>query len=380
MATFIQIHALKSYPAANLNRDDAGRPKTMFFGGAERLRVSSQSLKRAWRESAEFRAAAGEINIGARTQEFAYGLRDLLLEKGVSEKDAIDRIREVIEHDKLGKLEDRAKTKGKSKSKNADSAEDDADDAAAPIEPNQLVHLGRDEIAALDALAERLAKGDEIKEKEALILQRHPKAVDIALFGRMLADNRAFNVEAAAQVAHAFTTHRASVEDDFYTAVDDLKKQRPGADAGAGFMGIFEFGTGVFYQYLNINADLLIENLGGDVSLARQAVSGLVEAVAIANPTGKQNSTAALPRAGYLLVERGSHAPRTLADAFLRPVKTHDSDDSLLNASVSALQKHRNDIDQAYGRCVDAEVFMHVGNGGTCAECVAFAADSIIGS
>lgn len=375
MTTFIQIHALKSYPAANLNRDDAGRPKTMFFGGAERLRVSSQSMKRAWRESSQFRAAAGENNIGARTQEFAYGLRDRLLEKGVSEKDAIDRIRSVIEHDKLGKLEDKKKTKGKAKE--ADGPDDDG--GAAPIEPNQLVHLGRDEILALEALADRLTQGDEIKEKEALILQRHPKAVDIALFGRMLADNRAFNVEAAAQVAHAFTTHRVSVEDDFYTAVDDLKKLRPEADAGAGFMGIFEFGAGVFYQYLNVNADLLVENLGGDVSLARQAVSGLVEAVAIANPTGKQNSTAAVPRAGYLLVERGNLAPRTLANAFLRPVGTHDGGDSLLAASVSALQKHRDDIDQAYGPCVAADVSMHVGNGGTCAECVTFAANSVGG-
>lgn len=54
MTTFIQLHLLTAYPAANLNRDDTGAPKTVVLGGAKRLRISSQSLKRAWRTSELF--------------------------------------------------------------------------------------------------------------------------------------------------------------------------------------------------------------------------------------------------------------------------------------------------------------------------------------
>ena len=357
MSRFLQLHVLTSYPAVNLNRDDAGRPKTLVYGGAERLRISSQSLKRAWRTAPEFTQILGVENIGARTQEFAHRLRKLLEERGLDREEANKRIRKVIEDNKLGKLEAKSK----------DSKEE-------PIETNQLVHLGPDELAALEGLANRILDNSPPDKKETLILQRHPKAADIALFGRMLADNTAFNVEAAAQVAHAFTTHRVTVEDDFYTAVDDLKAKRPGADAGAGFVGVFEFGSGVFYHYANVNLDLLLENLGGNGNavLAAKALEGLVTAMAVANPKGKQNATAARARAGFVLAEIGECAPRSLAEAFLKPVRSRDEED-LLAVSVEALLKKRGEIDGAYGKCWENQRQMQVGGEGSLAGIVTFA-------
>ena len=101
----------------------------------------------------------------------------------------------------------------------------------------QLAHFSPDEMERLKALAERVAAADKLDGKELLVLSERPKAADIAMFGRMLADNPKYNVEAAAQVAHAFTTHRAVVEDDYFTAVDELKAERKEADKGAGFRG-----------------------------------------------------------------------------------------------------------------------------------------------
>lgn len=368
MTRFLQIHTLTSYPAANLNRDDSGRPKTMIYGGGERLRVSSQSMKRAWRTSAEFRAAVGEENIGARTQEFGHALYKALIEKGLSEKEAAEKVRSVVEHDKLGKLEEKKKTK---------KGEQVSDDGSAPVETNQLVHLGQDELSALLALADRLAAGGKVESKQALILQKHPRAVDIAMFGRMLADNTAYNVEGAVEVAHAFTTHRVTVEDDFYTAVDDLKAARPGADAGAGFIGDFQFGAGVFYEYANVNLDLLVNNLGGDVALARKAVAGLIEAMAVANPKGKQHSTAARARTGYMRVEVGDKAPRNLANAFLRPVRPNNDEADLLKLSVKELKAEAEALDRAFGDCVADACEMEVHGGGSLAACVAFASGQV---
>jgi CRISPR system Cascade subunit CasC len=368
MTRFLQIHTLTSYPAANLNRDDSGRPKTMVFGGAERLRVSSQSMKRAWRTSPEFRAAVGEANIGARTQEFGYALYEALTNKGLSEKDAAEKVRSVIEHDKLGKLEAKQKTK-----KGGDVSADEN----APVETNQLVHLGQDELDRLLALADRLYSDEKIEASQALILQKHPRAVDIAMFGRMLADNTGYNVEGAVEVAHAFTTHRVTVEDDFYTAVDDLKALRPGADAGAGFMGDFQFGAGVFYQYANVNLDLLVKNLAGDDALARKAVEGLIEAMTVANPKGKQHATAARARTGYLRVESGDKAPRTLANAFLRPVRPDNDAGDLVSLSVEALKAEAEALDRAFGDCVMETREMEVRVAGSLSDCIAFASSQV---
>ena len=143
--------------------------------------------------------------------------------------------------------------------------------------------------------------------------QRSTPFADIAMFGRMLADNADFNREAAVQVAHAFTTHRVTVEDDFYTAVDDLKTKAE--DAGAGFVGELGFGSGLFYLYVCIDGDLLVANLGGNGGVAKSAVAALAEALATVSPGGKQASFASRARAEYLLVEKGSQQPRTLGSA-----------------------------------------------------------------
>jgi CRISPR system Cascade subunit CasC len=171
-----------------------------------------------------------------------------------------------------------------------------------------------------------------IKELSQEVLTFHDTAADIAMFGRMLADNADFNREAAVQVAHAYTTHRVTVEDDFYTAVDDLKTKAE--DAGAGFVGELGFGSGLFYLYVCIDTDLLVTNLGGNDGIAKSAVAALTEALATVSPSGKQASFASRARAEYVLVEVGSQQPRTLGSAFAKPVNGAD----LVAASVAKLE------------------------------------------
>jgi CRISPR system Cascade subunit CasC len=331
MTTFLQLHLLTTYPASNLNRDDTGSPKSLKFGGAERLRVSSQSLKRAIRTSDLFAAAMGD-NVGTRSQTFARALVSKLIAKGIEQKEAEKRVQTVIELDKLGKLK-------------KDS-----------VETEQLVHLGADELRRLDALVDQLAAGEKPDGKTAVVLLEKPKAADIAMFGRMLADNSGFNVEAAVQVAHAFTTHKSTIEDDYYTAVDDLKNKDRTQDRGAGFIGIQEYGAGVFYLYVCIDADLLVKNLSGDRVLAKAATRAFIEATATVSPKGKQNSYASRAHASYMMLEVGPEAPRTLAAAFLRPIKPEDRDANgdVGRGSVVALETLRTQFQQAYGTRTDA--------------------------
>lgn len=336
MTTFIQLHLLTTYPPSNPNRDDQGRPKSAMVGGAPRLRLSSQSIKRAVRTSPDFRQAL-EGHIGERTQRIGEVVRDHLVVKKGADPERAYKIAEKIA-DAFGKLDE-----AKNKAANKEPAE------SRRLLMAQLAFISPEERQAAIEYAEKaLEAGADLdkkakKEIEKQVLRKADGAADVAMFGRMLADDPDFNREAAVQISHAVTTHRAEVEDDYYTAVDDLKTAAE--DAGAGFVGEAGFGSGVYYLYACINTDLLIGNLDGDRELAARASEALVRALATATPSGKQNSFAHHPRAGYILAEAGEQQPRDLSGAFFKAVEGDD----LRLASATALESLRGKIDNAYG-------------------------------
>jgi len=342
MTQFIQLHLLTAYPPSNLNRDDLGRPKTAIVGGTERLRVSSQSLKRAWRTSDHFQEALSSFQ-GTRTKRLGEKAFQLLRGKEVSEKKAAEWATTI------------AGVFGKNKKDK-------------PLEIEQLAHVSPDEWSAVMALAETLAKEERGPEDDELkLLRATPKAVDIALFGRMLASSPAFNVEAAAQISHAFTVNPVKIEDDFFTAVDDLNNHEE--DAGAGHMGDAGFGSGVFYIYCCINKDLLVKNLQDDESLANQTIDALVQSAAKVAPTGKQNSFASRAYTSYILAEKGSQQPRSLSVAFLQAGRGGNP----LDEAIKHLESQRDNFENAYGSCADGHKIMDVQKGtGSLAEIIEF--------
>lgn len=338
MSRFIQLHLLTSYPPSNLNRDDMGRPKTAIMGGEARLRISSQSLKRAWRTSEVFEKAM-DNHIGIRTKSKGLEIYSKLLDKGVSKKLAFDSTKLIA--GVFGKL--------KKKDNNNELAE---------LEIEQLSHISPEENAAIEALIDKIASQNIKPEKEdlALLKKRH-KAADIALFGRMLASKPEFNTEAATQVAHAITVHPVVVEDDFFTAVDDLNNGEE--DMGAGHMGDTEFASGLFYLYVCIDKELLIENLSGDADLAKKTLESMIEAMATVSPTGKQNSFASRARASYILCETGNQQPRSLSVAFLKPIQGNN----MLEDAIKNLELKRSNMDSSYGQCWDKKASMNADTG-----------------
>ena len=337
MSRFVQLHLLTSYPPSNLNRDDTGRPKTALLGDANRLRVSSQSQKRAWRTSETFEVAlAGHL--GTRTKLMGKKVFIDLKNGGLDEKAARECAKQIARQ--FGKPKSDKKT------------ENDAD-----LEIEQLAHFSPEEEDAIKALTSTLITRKDKPTDDELKLLSHPRrAVDIAMFGRMLADAAEFNVEAAMQVAHAITVHRATVEDDYFSAVDDLNKQ---GDTGAGHIGERGYGAGLFYLYLSIDRELLTKNLGGDATLAFRALTALVNTVTKVSPTGMQNSFASRAYAGYVLAEKGNQQPRSLVQAFLKPVKPF-VDENLFDKSVAALETRCKNFDAVYGPCADARYTINV--------------------
>lgn len=331
MTTFVQFHLLTTYGPSNPNRDDQGRPKQATIGGVQRLRISSQSLKRALRESSFFALdLAGHM--GTRTKQLHDELRSYLLDKGVADKAAAAAAAQVAGI--FGKLETVKEKDGSERTKAT---------TLAFISPQEW-QLAR-ELADQAAAGEALPKDKDLKK---LVLRRADGAVDIAMFGRMLADDADFNRDAAVQVAHAVTTHRALAEEDWYSAVDDLNKAE---ETGAGHLGETAFGSGIYYQYVCVNCDLLVENLGGDRELAARGIEALARALPQTAPAGKQNSFAHRPMAYYYRAERGLRAPRDLSGAFFTPVDRKLAElqvNDLERGSVKALEQTVQQIDRCY--------------------------------
>lgn len=360
MTEFVQLHLLTSYPPANLNRDDLGRPKTAQFGGDLRLRVSSQCLKRTWRKSEVFAEAVGAN--GKRTKLIGHEVLEQLLKAGIDETKAHTAAERIAE--RFGELD---------KSKSPSIKQLCFFDAREQAAVNELVgNLTSDSQLLEKLLTQKADKKTKKKPIEILIangtipelLRPGTCAPDIALFGRMLAAVPHYNVEAAVQVAHAITVHRTAVEDDYFTAVDDVNLG--GEDRGAGHVGEAGFGAGVFYVYVCIDRDQLVRNLqaqedkedgesrggkqtdGGDKAeaLADRAISGLVRAATTVAPRGKQNSFGSRAYASYVLAERGEAQPRSLSVAFLDAIGARGGH---LRSAITRLEETRDRLDAVYG-------------------------------
>lgn len=334
MSEFIQIHMLTAYPPSNANRDDMGRPKTAIVGGVPRLRLSSQCLKRTWRVSEAFTNALSG-NIGTRTKLLGNKVFKDLTAKGISEKQAKEWAQAIA--GVFGKL----KT-----------------DKDADMEIEQLVHVSPQEIDFINTLTEKIATEKRAPLPEELnLLRKDIQAADIALFGRMLASSPAHNMDAAVQVSHAFSVAKHLEEDDYFTAVDDLNKGDN--DQGSAHIGEAGFGSGIYYLYICINKNLLVENLQNNTELAGRSIKALVEAALTLSPSGKQNSFASRVRSSFAIVEKGTQQPRSLAAAFFKPI----TEDDHINTSIKTLVKQRDNMDKVYGKCYTSEYLLDAHNG-----------------
>jgi CRISPR system Cascade subunit CasC len=344
---------LQNHAPSNLNRDDNGDPKDCLFGSHRRARISSQALKRSIRWANQFRGAFAN-----RPELLAD--RTLLLPELVRARlgdyDISGEARQAI-------VEAAAKF-GKADSGSSDEPSDDKpkrgrkgqegtnDSAEQKVKTKQLMFLTAHEIAQLTAeLVERYQhdpagfntiKWDKFREgRDDKYI---PHSVDIAMFGRMTTSSPFKDIEAAVQVAHAFSTHAVEQEFDYYTAVDDIS-----GEAGAGFIGETSFNSATYYKYINIHWEGLLANLQHDAKVASAAVRALIETAIFAIPSGKQNSFAAHNLPDLVLIEvRDRNVPVSYANAFVQPVRA-SAQQSLVARSAEALEEYATAIDRMYG-------------------------------
>lgn len=340
----IQIHMLTAYPAALLNRDDAGLAKRVPFGGHTRIRVSSQCLKKHWREAPAITELGEQAERSTRIYEECIA-RPLREEHSATPEEADAIARYLMAH-------------------TVDTNE--AEDKQGRVISGQLLVLSRAETRFLADLgkgaleAVREAGGDATKKTDLEaafplgsrksefrdLLKTLPASIDTALFGRMVTSDLFARVDAAVSVAHALTTHAEEAEIDYFTAVDTLKTLDD--HAGAGLIQETELTSGVFYLYAVVDMHQLRENLGAAAESADAMVRAFIETMATVSPGAKRGSTAPYAYAEFVLLERGEQQPRSLAGAFLEPVRAEGR--SLMARSIEALLEHRNGLEQMYSR------------------------------
>ncbi|MFC4562560.1 type I-E CRISPR-associated protein Cas7/Cse4/CasC [Nocardiopsis mangrovi] len=333
---FLDVHALQVVPPANINRDDNGSPKTAVYGGARRLRVSSQAWKRATRKALESEVAGAAVPISQRTKRLPEIVARELGERapGLGEHAAV-----------IAEAAVRSVFEVKTAKKNGRTATD----YLLFLGVDQRTRLvdallgAKDDLRAAAGNAKNLDKLLKDLGLRATIATGHPPAV--AMFGRMIATEPTLNVDAACQVAHAISTHEVESEFDYYTAVDDADNDAD--ETGAGMIGTIEFNAATMYRYATVDLRSLAENLGGDLGYAADMAVAFARSFLLSMPTGKRTSFANNTRPDFALVSVRRDQPVSLAAAFEHPVFGGSS--GHLAESVRRLVGHHANQDAAYG-------------------------------
>lgn len=330
----IEFHMLKNYPPVNLNRDESGMPKTCFFGGVQRGRISSQCLKRSWRTSEVFRNLG---SYGIRTRKMPELVADKLIEMGIP-SEYIDEAKKKLTGiaNKDGKASDKGIT-------------------------TQVVFYSMKEIdrialrmketiekdGSLKAFQKRAPKDIESLIKDAT---EKPITADIALFGRMVTSEFFVDVDASMQVAHAISTHVVNRESDYFTAVDDLLDSND--ENGAAMIGDIDYNSCCYYEYASLDTDILranLENIENCDDLIERLVPALLKSMAFSNPSGKQNTFAGQILPDLVMVEfKKDKIPLSYVNAFEEPVHTWGNNPRIVYNSVRALFDHVSKMDAAY--------------------------------
>lgn len=351
----IEFHIIQNFAPSCLNRDDTNTPKDCTFGGYRRARISSQCLKRTIRREAGFREAL-EGRLGVRTKGLIGEVARRLAQNGKDEAEARRVVEQVVTAAEY-KVED-----GNTSVLLYLSEAEISRVAEVVAEHYDAIVAGLAAVPSSPVPIEEGTKAKKSKKERAKGAQGSvpvecvsavkelgatTEAADIALFGRMIAENKGMNIDAACQVAHAISTHEAAIEMDFFTAVDDLQ---PKEDTGAGMMGSIEFNSACFYRYAVVHLEQLTENLGGKRDIAREAVLAFAKAAVAAIPSGKQNSMAAHNPPSYVRVRvRDGGTPWSLANAFSRPIRVGREADDLAEKSVQCMEDFDRRLGEMYG-------------------------------
>lgn len=317
----LEYHILQSFPTSCLNRDDVGAPKSAIIGGVPRARVSSQCWKRA------VRLVLHELGVktASRTRLVSSIIASECKTQGASDEQAQacgDAFANVF----------------------AKKVKDGVSDTMFFISPSEAAKVA-EEYEKVGFEANKLGAKDVVKLCKNSINPAHD-GLDIALFGRMVANAPEMNVEAAASFAHAISTHESAAEVEFFTAVDDCRGKD---ESGSGHMGSLEYNSATYYRYVSLDLGQLATNLKAEDRPEEiiKAVEAFTKALFIAVPSARQKTMAAACPWNHAIItlRKGQNIQLN----FNSPVKmTYDNKD-LISLSVKEMDQQVERLEKMYG-------------------------------
>ncbi len=341
--TRIEFHILQCFPVTCLNRDDVGAPKTAMVGGVQRARVSSQ----AWKRPVRMAMHEAGVKHGTRTKLISKLIADACICKGATEEQA----RECGESVEGAFIKKNAKESKKSTKLKDVNDHEDSEGELNSGKSDVLLFLSPKEVEIIANAFEQanfdpknVITGKDQKAQSKQIVGLIGKfsetidAVDIALFGRMVAQAAELNVEAATSFSHAISTHKVSNEVEFFTALDDLA-----TEPGSAHMGSLEFNSATYYRYVSLDLGQLYHTLGGQG--IEEAVEQFTKALFVAIPTARQNTqSGASPwEFAKVLVRKGQR----LQVPYETAIKAKDG--GFIQPSIDALKSYLEKQEKLHG-------------------------------
>lgn len=342
MKKLIELHVIQNHAPSNMNRDDLGAPKTCTFGGTQRLRASSQSLKRAARTSDAFEAELVKEKLAVRTRKFEAWVRERL-----------GKLLPDNEEGRAVRLDTLTRT--------ACEIIKDNDEEG---KKQPLIFLGEHE---LDQLLKDLIGGKQKPDKPINL-----PCAPVALFGRMTTSSAFETVDAAVCVAHAISTHKVVPEVDFWTAMGDREEDRVTDEgeehSGSEHMGNRQLAAATFYKYASVDLDQLVANLGGGdqdgnnddgkpvpeetrnqaLTLAKKALRAFLKGMVFSVPSGMKTSMGHYNPPSAVLIElKDRKIPTNYANAFVKPV-SFSNKTSQVEDSVQALKEFSEHLHKSW--------------------------------
>jgi len=343
----IELHILQSFPVTCLNRDDLGSPKSAMFGGVERARVSSQCWKRAIRTVAHEHAP--ELFAGIRTKFIGPLLEKAAQRIACSEEQSQAYSNIIVNILGQDKAAGKVKTLLFLSPKTMDHVVSNLHESKQITENMVKAILADDKKTAEKGLAEACKAAGKILKNLGTAVS---DAADIALFGRMVADDASQTIEGAAMFSHALSTHAVRSDLDFFSAVDDEKIDTE--DAGGSHIGNIEFNSACYYRYIGINLDLLKQSKMFDQVQLQEVLKNFIHAVVMANPVARRNSMFGYSVPACILAVKRAGQPLSLANAFEEPVKA--SKNGYIAPSIAKMLATWDDMKRIFGLKSDSEV------------------------
>lgn len=361
----IELHIIQNFAPSNLNRDEFGVPKDTIFGGFRRARISSQCLKRSirsyWDEKELLLGSRGiltktiadktakllesekrDYNIAqSLVADVINNLYKIKFKKSKENKELGPSYSLYLSYDAVSVLKEEIQkhwdllTSSSSLKSNKDKGDNPEDDE------NETTESEPDKKSKKIILPEGLKKSIDV-------IFDQKRNVDVSMFGRMITDNPALNVESACCVAHAISTHKVDMGQDFFVTLDDLK-----SEPGAAMMGLMDFNSSCYYRYSNLDTQQLINNLGGNKTLFLASLEAFFEAAIKAVPSGKQHASAAFcqPSFVFVVIKKDKADYWSLVNAFEKPVpSTLNENDSIIEQSILKLDEYWGKMVKSYGK------------------------------